>query len=59
MEQSIVNELSHLSYITEDLNESITSQLRQIESSLNINNLLTGIQTYRRYKINKNTKGLN
>jgi hypothetical protein len=62
MEQSIVSELSHLSYITqesfEDLNRSVTNQLREVESSINTNNLLTGIQTYQLYKINKNTKGL-
>jgi hypothetical protein len=62
MEQNIVNELSHLSYITqesfEDLNKSVTSQLREVESSINTNSLLTGIQTYQLYKINKNTKGL-
>ena len=62
MEQNIVSELSHLSYVTqesfEDLNRSVTSQLREVESSINTNNLLTGIQTYQMYKINKNTKGL-
>lgn len=62
MELNIVSELSHLSYVTqesfEDLNRSVTSQLREVESSINTNNLLTGIQTYQLYKINKNTKGL-
>jgi len=62
MEQNIVSELSHLSYVTqesfEDLNRSVTSQLKEVESSINTNNLLTGIQTYQLYKINKNTKGI-
>ena len=62
MEQNIVNELSRLSYVTqesfEDLNSSVTSQLKDVESSINTNNLLTGIQAYQLYKINKNTKGL-
>jgi hypothetical protein len=62
MEQNIVSELSNLSYITEssfdDLNKSITTQLAEIDSSININNLLTGIQTYQLYKINRNTKSL-
>ena len=62
MEQNIVNELSHLSYVTqesfEDLNRSVTSQLKEVESSINTNNLLTGIQAYQLYKINKNTKSL-
>jgi hypothetical protein len=62
MEQNIVSELSHLSYVTqesfEDLNRSVTSQLKEVESSMNMNNLLTGIQAYQLYKINKNTKGI-
>ena len=62
MEQNIVSELSHLSYVTqasfEDLNISVTNQLREVESSINTNNLLTGIQAYQLYKINKNTKVL-
>jgi hypothetical protein len=62
MEQNIVSELSNLSYITEssfdDLNKSITTQLAEIDSSINLNNLLTGIQTYQLYKINRNTKSL-
>lgn len=62
MEQNIVSELSQLSYITQDsfenLNRSVTSQLKEVESSININNLLTGIQTYQLYKISSNTKAL-
>ena len=56
----IVNELSNLTYATEEgfreLNGSITSELQSIDSSIKFNNLLTGIQTYQMYKINKNTK---
>lgn len=62
MEQNIVSELRHLSYVTqesfEDLNRSVTGQLKEIESSINMNNLLTGINAYQLYKINKNTKSL-
>jgi len=58
----IVNELSNLTYATEqgfsELNSSITSELQSIDSSIKFNNLLTGIQTYQMYKINKNTKSL-
>ena len=42
MEQNIVSELSHLSYVTqesfEDLSRSVTSQLKEVESSINTNN---------------------
>lgn len=60
MEQNIISELNHLSYVTQDsfsdLNRSVISQLKEVESSINMNNLLTGIQTYQLYKINKQTK---
>lgn len=63
MEDKIVHSLDNLTYTTMDsfseLNNSITSQLSSIDSSINFNNLLTGIQTYQMYKINKNTKRLN
>lgn len=62
MERNIVNELSNLNYFTqssfEELNRSVTNQLNEIESSINTNNLLTGIQAYQLYKINQNTKSL-
>jgi hypothetical protein len=62
MENNIVGELNNLTYVTqssfEDLNNSVTNQLREVESSINTNNLLAGIQAYQLYKINKNTKGL-
>lgn len=62
MENNIVGELNNLTYVTQssfdDLNNSVTNQLREVESSINTNNLLSGIQAYQLYKINKNTKGL-
>lgn len=63
MEISIGNGLKHLSYITENsfknLELSVTEELKSVNSSIKFNNLLTGIQTYQMYKINKNTKSLN
>jgi hypothetical protein len=63
MENRIVNSIEHLSYITQDsfidLQSSITNELREIDSSIQVNNLLTGIQTYQMYKINQNTKRIN
>ena len=61
MESSICNEFMNLRFITEDMSDSLSglSQgLSEINSSIQTNNLLTGIQTYQMYKINKNTKGL-
>jgi len=62
MERNIVNGLNELTYHTaqgfSELNHSITKELQSIHSSVDINNLLTGISTYQLYKINKQTKGL-
>lgn len=55
MERNIVNEFSQLTYITqksfEGLNRSVINQLKEVESSINFNNLLTSIQTYQLYNI--------
>ena len=60
MEQNIVNELSNMSYVAQEsfneLSQSVSNQLEEIDSTIKFNNLLTGIQTYQLYKINKNTK---
>ena len=62
MEQNIVSNLNSLNYFMQegftDLNISITNQLKEIDSSINTNNLLAGIQAYQLYKININTKSL-
>lgn len=61
METSVCNELMTLQFISEDISETtkgLSRGLSEIKSSLNTNNILTGIQTYQLYKINKNTRGL-
>ena len=61
MEMNICSELYNLQFITEDISDSLSGLsdgLSEINSSIQTNNLLTGIQTYQMYKINKNTKGL-
>jgi len=61
MEINICNELMNLQFISEDISEGInglSKGLSEIDSSIQTNNLLTGIQTYQLYKINKNTRGL-
>lgn len=61
MEISICYELMNLQFISKDISESInvlSNGLSEINSSIKTNNLLTGIQTYQMYKINKNTKFL-
>lgn len=62
MESKIVSEIGNLSYVTQEsfseLNSSVSRQLGEIDSTLKFNNLLTGIQSYQLYKINKNSKSL-
>ncbi len=62
MEINIVNEISNLTYVTQesfkDLSKSVSEQLKEVESTIETNNLLTLINTYQVYKINKNTKSL-
>ena len=58
MGQNIIQEIGQLSYVTAESNQMLTNKLQEIDSSIQANNLLTGIQTYQMYKINKNTKSL-
>lgn len=58
MNADILNGLSELSYITEESNRNLVNQLGEIDSSIKVNNFLSGIQTYQLYKINKNTRSL-
>ena len=51
MGRNIEDQLSDLSYITEQSSLSLNSQLEQIDSSLKTNNLLTTINTYQTYKL--------
>ena len=53
MGRNIEDQLSDLSYITEQSSLSLNSQLEQIDSSLKTNNLLTTINTYQTYKLRK------
>ena len=56
MENSIVSELNNLSYVTSEsfssLQDVMSKQLGSIHSSISVNNLLTGIQSYQLYRLN-------
>ena len=56
--EKIVSSIDNLSYITEESTRILDNRLGEIDSSIKTNNLLTLIQTYQTYKINKNTKSL-
>ena len=57
MNRNITKSINELTYITDSnfksLNSSISSELNSINSSIKFNNLLTLVQNYQSYKINK------
>jgi hypothetical protein len=62
MEIKISNSVNNLTYTTkssfQNLQSSLTTELKHIRRGVGLNNILTGIQTHQLYKINKNTKSL-
>ena len=58
----IISSIEDLSWNTQSSIESLTDQLdhrlREVNSGIQMGNLLSSIQTYQLYKINKNTKSL-
>ena len=58
MGNKISNSIDELSYVTEESNRQLTNQLSEIDSTLKVGNLISVINTYQNYKINKNTKSL-
>jgi hypothetical protein len=58
LENSIVSELSNLSYTTSEsfssLQSAMETQLSGIKSGISVNNLLSGVQSYQLYRLNQN-----
>ena len=59
MNNSIVSALEDLSYVTEESNQLLVNELQEVNSGIKANNLISAVQTYQMYKINKNTKDNN
>ena len=64
--EQITNSIQELTWMTEDskdsneeLSNQLSNQLSGIDSTLKVGNLISVINTYQNYKINKNTKSLN
>ena len=55
---SVTSALQDLTYATQENTEKITQELKTLDSSVNFNTLIAGINAYQNYKINKNTKSL-
>ena len=58
MSGNIINAIDDLSYATEQSNNQLDKRLKEINSSVKTNNLLTMINTYQSYRVNVNTKSL-
>jgi hypothetical protein len=58
MGNKISYSIGKLSYVTEQSNKQLSNQLSEIDSTLNVGNLISTINLYQNYKINKNTKSL-
>ena len=58
MSDNIINAIDDLSYATEQSNNQLDKRLKEINSSVKTNNLLTMINTYQSYRVNVNTKSL-
>ena len=56
MNNQISNSLEQLSEITLESSKLITNELKSVDSSLKMNNLLQGIQVYQNYKTNRRLK---
>lgn len=55
---SVTSAIQDLTYATQENTEKITQELQNIDSSINFNTLIAGINAYQNYKISKNTKSL-
>ena len=49
----IIDSLDNLSYITELSTKQLNSKMEEIDSTLNVGNLINVIQTYQTYKLRK------
>ena len=54
----IESSIENLSFVTEESTRKLTSKMSEIDSTLQVGNLLNLIQAYQMYKVNKNTKSL-
>ena len=53
MGNKISSSINNLSYVTEQSNQQLTNQLSEIDSTLKVGNLISVINTYQNYKINR------
>ena len=56
MNFSIVGAIQDLSYVTEKGMDNLSNDLKSVNSSINLNNLIAGINAYQNYKTNQRLK---
>tara|TARA_B100000963_G_C22615059_1_gene666894 strand:- start:1319 stop:2419 length:1101 start_codon:yes stop_codon:yes gene_type:complete len=56
MGENIISSIGELSQITEESNSIISNGLKSVNSSINVNNLISSVQTYQLYRLGRNSK---
>tara|TARA_B100000925_G_scaffold56873_1_gene37568 strand:+ start:305 stop:1399 length:1095 start_codon:yes stop_codon:yes gene_type:complete len=56
MGENIISSIGELSQITEESNRIISDGLKSVNSSINVNNLISSVQTYQLYRLGRNSK---
>ena len=57
--KELISSIRELKFEVSYLNDTISSQLQNISTKLDVNNLLNVVQTYQLWRINSNTKSIN
>jgi hypothetical protein len=56
--KELISSITELKFELSYLNDTVSSQLQNISTKLDVNNLLNVVQTYQLWRINSNTKSL-
>jgi len=57
--KELISSITELKFELSYLNDTVSSQLQNISTKLDVNNLLNVVQTYQLWRINSNTKSIN
>ena len=57
--KELISSITELKFELSYLNDTVSSQLQNISTKLDVNNLLNIVQTYQLWRINSNTKSIN
>tara|TARA_B100001939_G_C16745212_1_gene531483 strand:- start:248 stop:484 length:237 start_codon:yes stop_codon:yes gene_type:complete len=58
MNLAVTSAIDDLAFVTQENTNKITEELKKIDTSVNFNTLVAGINAYQNYRINTKTKSL-